>query len=358
MIKAIIIDDEVHCVDTLSILLSDYCPEVEIMEKCMSAKKGLEAIERLKPELVFLDIEMPVMNGFELLEQFKQIPFSVIFTTSYDQYAIKAIRFSALDYLLKPIDPKELIAAVHKVQLQKAPPSAEQLKMLMDHIQGKENELAKLTAILNNNASLQNVSLSQSQQRRLAAILFTDIVGYTAVMEKSEVQALTIIRRYTVVLKQTVADYGGEILNDYGDGNLCVFSSASQAMRCALAMQMELQAEPRVPLRIGLHIGEIFFENGKIMGDGVNVASRIQSVGMGNSIVFSEEMHDKIKNINDFKSVSLGRVSFKNVDKPVTVFALANQGLVVPERNNLDGKLKSKSSFGWMQNLFSSRKEN
>ena len=358
MIKAIIIDDEVHCVDTLSILLSDYCPEVEIMEKCMSAKKGLEAIERLKPELVFLDIEMPVMNGFELLEQFKQIPFSVIFTTSYDQYAIKAIRFSALDYLLKPIDPKELIAAVHKVQLQKAPPSAEQLKMLMDHIQGKENELAKLTAILNNNASLQNVSLSQSQQRRLAAILFTDIVGYTAVMQKSEVQALTIIRRYTVVLKQTVADYGGEILNDYGDGNLCVFSSASQAMRCALAMQMELQAEPRVPLRIGLHIGEIFFENGKIMGDGVNVASRIQSVGMGNSIVFSEEMHDKIKNINDFKSVSLGRVSFKNVDKPVTVFALANQGLVVPERNNLDGKLKSKSSFGWMQNLFSSRKEN
>ena len=100
MIKAIIIDDEVHCVDTLSILLADYCPEVEILEKCMSPKKGLEAIEKHQPELVFLDIEMPMMNGFELLEQFKQIPFCVIFTTSYDQYAIKAIRFSALDYLL------------------------------------------------------------------------------------------------------------------------------------------------------------------------------------------------------------------------------------------------------------------
>src|SRR4030095_14631662 len=162
MIKAIIIDDEVHCVDTLSILLSDYCPEVEIMEKCMSAKKGLEAIERLKPELVFLDIEMPVMNGFELLEQFKQIPFSVIFTTSYDQYAIKAIRFSALDYLLKPIDPKELIAAVHKVQLQKAPPSAEQLKMLMDHIQGKDAGLTKIASFLNHNLSAQSPA---SQQR-------------------------------------------------------------------------------------------------------------------------------------------------------------------------------------------------
>jgi class 3 adenylate cyclase/CheY-like chemotaxis protein len=358
MIKAIIIDDEVHCVDTLSILLSDYCPEVEVMEKCHSPKKGLEAIERLKPELVFLDIEMPIMNGFELLEQFKEIPFSVIFTTSYDQYAIKAIRFSALDYLLKPIDPKELIAAVHKVQLQKAPPSAEQLRVLMDHIQGRENELAKLTAILNNNTSLQNVSLSQSQQRRLAAILFTDIVGYTSVMQKSEVQALTIIRRYTVVLKQTVADHEGEVLNDYGDGSLCVFSSASQAMHCALETQKQLQADPAVPLRIGLHIGEIFFENGKIMGDGVNLASRIQSIGKGNSILFSEEMHDKIKNISDFKSVPLGRVNFKNVDKPVMVFALANSGLIVPQRNSLEGKLKPKSSFAWMHNLFSSRKEN
>jgi two-component system LytT family response regulator len=137
MIKAIIIDDEVHCIDTLSILLADYCPGVEVMEKCMSGKKGLEAIEQLKPELLFLDIEMPIMNGFEFLEQFKAIPFSVIFTTSYDQYAIKAIRFSALDYLLKPIDPKELVAAVDKVQLQKMHPSTEQFQMLIDHVQNK-----------------------------------------------------------------------------------------------------------------------------------------------------------------------------------------------------------------------------
>ena len=122
MIKAILIDDEVHCLDTLSILLTDYCPEV----RCAGAyatppKKRLEAIEKLKPALVFLDIEMPAMNGFELLQQFKEIPFAVIFTTSYDQYAIKAIRFSALDYLLKPIDPKELITAVHKVETPKKP---------------------------------------------------------------------------------------------------------------------------------------------------------------------------------------------------------------------------------------------
>ena len=144
MIKSILIDDEVHCLDTLNILLSDYCPEVQVMEQCMSAKKGLQAIDKYKPDLVFLDIEMPAMNGFELLEQFKEIPFSVIFTTSYDQYAIKAIRFSALDYLLKPIDPKELVTAIHKVQIQKAPPSAEQFRMLMDQIQHKESGFTKI----------------------------------------------------------------------------------------------------------------------------------------------------------------------------------------------------------------------
>lgn len=144
MIRAIIIDDEAHCIDTLSLLIKEYCPEVQMAEECHSAKKGLEAIERNKPDLVFLDIEMPAMNGFEMLEQFSQIPFAVIFTTSYDQYAIKAIRYSALDYLLKPIDPKELIAAVHRVQQQKRTPAAEQFEILFSRLQNKESAFRKL----------------------------------------------------------------------------------------------------------------------------------------------------------------------------------------------------------------------
>lgn len=144
MIKAILVDDELHGLETLSILLSDYCPEVKVMEKCSSAKKALEAINNIKPDLLFLDIEMPVMNGFELLEQFDKIPFAVVFTTSYDQYAIKAIRFSALDYLLKPVDPKELVAAVHKVNRQKSHPSNEQLQMLMNQLQHKEKRMTKV----------------------------------------------------------------------------------------------------------------------------------------------------------------------------------------------------------------------
>ena len=144
MIKAILIDDEVHCLDTLNMLLSDHCPDVQVIEQCVLAKKGLEAIEKLKPDLVFLDIEMPVMNGFELLEQLSNISFPIIFTTSYDQYAIKAIRFSALDYLLKPIDPKELISAVQKVQEERHLPLAEQFQILLNQIQGKGGGFSKI----------------------------------------------------------------------------------------------------------------------------------------------------------------------------------------------------------------------
>jgi len=144
MINAIMIDDEVHCLDTLGILINKYCPGVRILEQCMSAERGLDAAIKHKADLVFLDIEMPSMNGFEFLEHFDRIPFSVIFTSAYDKYAIKAIRFSALDYLLKPIDPNELIAAVHKVEMYSLSPTGEQFRMLLDRIHNSEHGFTKI----------------------------------------------------------------------------------------------------------------------------------------------------------------------------------------------------------------------
>jgi two-component system LytT family response regulator len=144
MIRAIIIDDELHCLQTMNILINDFCPDITVVDRCTSGEKALESIENLKPDLIFLDIEMPSMNGFELLEHFDQIPFSLIFTTSYDQYAIRAIRFSALDYLLKPVNSRELIAAVHKVRIQKNPPSVEQFHMLLDQMQHRDSSFIKI----------------------------------------------------------------------------------------------------------------------------------------------------------------------------------------------------------------------
>jgi adenylate cyclase len=184
------------------------------------------------------------------------------------------------------------------------------------------------------------------QHRQLAAILFTDIVDSTAIMQKDEHSAVSINRRYMTVLKQSVSTYSGEILNDYGDGSLCAFASATQAIRCAIEVQQQLQTEPKVPLRIGLHIGEMFFEDGKVFGDGVNVASRIQSLGISNSILFSSEINNKLKNQPEFKTVSVGRFHFKNVDEPIEVFALSNEGFMVPDRKKMEGKLQEKKSAG------------
>ncbi len=144
MIKAILVDDEKHCRETLSIQLEKYCSEVQLLAQCSSAVQGLEAIAQYQPNVVFLDVEMPKMNGFEMLQQFSHIPFDVIFTTGYDAYAIKAIRFSAIDYLLKPVDKDELIKAVAKVTQKTGHNLTQQLHILLERLGDKHVSLQKI----------------------------------------------------------------------------------------------------------------------------------------------------------------------------------------------------------------------
>src|SRR4051812_5054755 len=105
MMRAIVVDDEPYACQALVTLLNRECPEVKVEAACNNALEAVDIIRAAKPDIVFLDIEMPHLNGFELLEQLRPLSFHIVFTTSYDRYAIRAIRFSALDYLLKPVDP-------------------------------------------------------------------------------------------------------------------------------------------------------------------------------------------------------------------------------------------------------------
>jgi len=115
-IKAIIVDDELGARESLSKLIEKHCKSVEVVAKADSMKTAYDSINSLNPDLVFLDIEMPNGNAFDLLEKFKEINFNIIFTTAYDHYAIKAIKFSAIDYILKPIDSEELVNAVARYE--------------------------------------------------------------------------------------------------------------------------------------------------------------------------------------------------------------------------------------------------
>lgn len=116
MIKSIIIDDEPHCINSLKADLTEHCPHVEVAATCASAKEGILAIKKIRPRLIFLDVEMPWINGFEMLEMLDHIDFCIIFTTAHDKFAAKAFRISAVDYLLKPVDAEELKAAVKKAE--------------------------------------------------------------------------------------------------------------------------------------------------------------------------------------------------------------------------------------------------
>lgn len=177
-------------------------------------------------------------------------------------------------------------------------------------------------------------------RRQLAAIMFTDIVGYTAMMQHDEQKAVSTVNHHQELLKACSSQHEGKVLNDYGDGSLSIFNSAVEALQCAKELQEQFRQTPKVPLRIGIHIGEVRFEEGKIFGDGVNIASRIESLGQEGTVLFSKHVAEKIRNLPEFKVTSLGEFEFKNVDHPIEVFALANEGFPVPKRETMEGKLK------------------
>ncbi len=145
MIKAIIVDDELNSVLTLRSLLAEYCPEVEVMGSTNSARNGKDLINTLKPELVFLDIEMPLGSGFELLQSLPSIQFEVVFITAYNQYAINAFRFSALDYLVKPVRITQLKEAVEKAaQRIKEKTESHRYELLLQNMHEQNPEKQKM----------------------------------------------------------------------------------------------------------------------------------------------------------------------------------------------------------------------
>jgi len=136
-LNTIIIDDESDAVDFISSIINEYCPALEVTGKAHNMKDGIQLIKDTKPDLVFLDVEMPHGTGFDLLTHFPEKDFEVIFITAFNHYAIKAIKFSAVDYILKPINITEFIEAVNKVIQKKADksfPGNENLEILLENI--------------------------------------------------------------------------------------------------------------------------------------------------------------------------------------------------------------------------------
>ena len=156
MIRSIIIDDEQSAREGLRIILKKYCPDIDIVASCEKPEIGLEKVKELKPDLVFLDVQMPRLSGFDLLEKIGEINFEVIFITSYDKYAIKAIKFSALDYLLKPIDIDDLVQAVEKIN-EKQHKEVANYKSLLANMKNRSEKLTRLAIPTENEIVMQDL---------------------------------------------------------------------------------------------------------------------------------------------------------------------------------------------------------
>lgn len=147
MIRCILVDDESNSLEMMEWLLQTYCPEVKVEALCNSAESGMQAIAKYRPDVVFLDIEMPHMNGFDMLEQFDKLYFDVVFCTAYDQFAIKAFKYSALNYLLKPVDPDDLKETIRRIQAKQAIPTREQLELLISGIRTTQKQTVNRIAL-------------------------------------------------------------------------------------------------------------------------------------------------------------------------------------------------------------------
>lgn len=227
MQKAIIIDDEADSVKLLALQLKMYCPQVEVVAGCTEAADGLQKIKALQPNIVFLDIEMPVMNGFQLLEKLGEISFSLVFVTAYDQFAVKAFRFSALDYLLKPIDGKDLQVAVKKA-MHRHWPVQQQLTMLKDQVQGtQKNQPGKIALPYQNGVSfveVENIVYCESENN-YTRFYTADGQQYLVSKNLGDIQEVLEERNFLRVHRQYLVNLDHIKKYVRGEGNYLVLSN-------------------------------------------------------------------------------------------------------------------------------------
>jgi len=161
-----------------------------------------------------------------------------------------------------------------------------------------------------------------TEQRKLAAVMFTDIAGYTALMSRDEQKALSLLEKNRKLQKSLAKKHYGEFLKEMGDGTLLCFQSALDAVRCAMEIQESVKDDPVLKLRIGIHSGDVVFKKGDIFGDGVNVASRIEKMAEAGGICLSEEVYKSVRNQADVQALFLAETKLKHVDGPVKIYRI------------------------------------
>lgn len=179
-------------------------------------------------------------------------------------------------------------------------------------------------------------------KRLLATVLFADMVGYSRLMDENEAGAIRARQAMEDIVRRMIPAYSGEIIQFYGDGVLALFPNTYDAVQCAGAMQRQFREEPAIPVRIGIHTGEIARDLHNVYGDPVNIASRIESFAVPGSVLYSDKVYDDLRNQPAIRSSALGAFQLKNIRHAIRLYALTDDHLVVPRPQELRGKGEGK----------------
>ncbi|NOG98408.1 MAG: response regulator [Ignavibacteriae bacterium] len=298
MNKILIIEDDPAIQLGLNKLLSEAGFSVTSESDGMN---GMNTALKENPDIILLDIGLPSLNGLDVCRKLREEKYrgSIIILTSKGEQVDKVVglELGADDYITKPFDSREL--------------------------------LARVRAQLRRNNLKTSEELSRDRKRKLTAIMFTDIKGYSKAMHQDESAAIKMLAKHNEILNKIILSFGGNIIEIIGDAFLASFDSAVESVKCGLSIQKEIvehnsraAKNERFKVRIGIHLGDVVEFEGKIKGDTLNIAARIQQAARPGDVYFSEDVYSAVQNKIEINPESIGKCKFKNIKKIISVYKI------------------------------------
>jgi len=299
--KVLLVDDD----EKLRKLVTEYLEGYGFQVRTLSdGLQALKTIHKESPDIVILDIMLPGKDGLDVLKEIRaesSVPVIMLTARGEDADRIVGLELGADDYLPKPFNPRELVARMKAVTRRLS---------FEERAEPVEKEWA-----------------SQPMQRQLRAILSADVKEYSRLMAQDEMWTINTLKVYRDLITSRVRRHLGRVVDSPGDNILADFGSVIDAVQCAVEIQKELEVknadlpvQRKMEFRIGINLGDVVLEKGKIYGDGVNIAARIERLAQAGGICISGTVYDQIENRLPLTYNYLGEKSVKNITKPIRVY--------------------------------------
>ena len=299
--KVLLVDDD----EKLRKLVTEYLEGYGFQVRALSdGLQALKTIHKESPDIVILDIMLPGKDGLDVLKEIRaesSVPVIMLTARGEDADRIVGLELGADDYLPKPFNPRELVA---------------RMKAVTRRLSFEERD-----------EPVEKEWASQPMQRQLRAILSADVKEYSRLMAQDEMWTINTLKVYRDLITSRVRRHLGRVVDSPGDNILADFGSVIDAVQCAVEIQKELEVknadlpvQRKMEFRIGINLGDVVLEKGKIYGDGVNIAARIERLAQAGGICISGTVYDQIENRLPLTYNYLGEKSVKNITKPIRVY--------------------------------------